>query len=337
MTLQIRESEGEAMKRFWFTLTLLIFITASSLASAQSYSIRLSHNTNLRASNSLDARIVTSAPAGSILNVSGEVNRWLRIDYSGDVLWMAGWVSHSRVETEPAPQSASSAPAQMPSNIDNCCFVDRQCHSDQQWTDGYWAYQRGECTAQSQPGKAPPQAVGHAIPIEASPLIQSFITEALNRLRAGSQRWYDYVITGADLIREDPSIFGAGVNDTQRIILIGPYDGLVTVPDMDVNLARIISGLVHEACHIHHRDAGFVYNGYTKVNEEIACVEQGIAVLRDAVPPHLQGEHGALGITHCVGDLTNHPRCRFVRENCEWGANGELIDCPAIGYFKQTN
>ena len=23
------------------------------------------------------------------------------------------------------------------SDIDNCCFVDRQCHSDQEWVDGY--------------------------------------------------------------------------------------------------------------------------------------------------------------------------------------------------------
>ncbi len=37
--------------------------------------------------------------------------------------------------------------------IDNCCFVDRQCSSDQDWSDGYWAFQNGQCAApaQSQP------------------------------------------------------------------------------------------------------------------------------------------------------------------------------------------
>ena len=33
------------------------------------------------------------------------------------------------------------------SDIDNCCFVDRQCHSDQQWIDGYWAFQSNQCSA----------------------------------------------------------------------------------------------------------------------------------------------------------------------------------------------
>ena len=45
-------------------------------------------------------------------------------------------------------------------DIDNCCFVDRQCSSDQQWIDGYWAFQNNQCPApaQSQPtGGAPAQ------------------------------------------------------------------------------------------------------------------------------------------------------------------------------------
>ncbi len=34
--------------------------------------------------------------------------------------------------------------------VDNCCFVDRQCSSDQEWTNGYHAYQNGQCAAPSQ-------------------------------------------------------------------------------------------------------------------------------------------------------------------------------------------
>jgi len=33
------------------------------------------------------------------------------------------------------------------SDIDNCCFIDRQCQSDQQWKDGYWAFQNNQCVA----------------------------------------------------------------------------------------------------------------------------------------------------------------------------------------------
>ena len=33
--------------------------------------------------------------------------------------------------------------------VDNCCFVDRQCNSDQDWVHGYWAYQNNQCAAPS--------------------------------------------------------------------------------------------------------------------------------------------------------------------------------------------
>ena len=33
------------------------------------------------------------------------------------------------------------------SDIDNCCFIDRHCQSEQEWIDGYWAYQNNQCVA----------------------------------------------------------------------------------------------------------------------------------------------------------------------------------------------
>ncbi len=44
--------------------------------------------------------------------------------------------------------------------IDNCCFLDRQCSSDQEWTNGYWAFQNGQCHA-----PAPPQPQTSAAPV----------------------------------------------------------------------------------------------------------------------------------------------------------------------------
>jgi len=52
------------------------------------------------------------------------------------------------------------AAAGMASDIDNCCFVDRQCSTDQDWVNGYHAFQNNQCSApaQSQPaGGAPAQ------------------------------------------------------------------------------------------------------------------------------------------------------------------------------------
>ena len=126
-------------------LAAMISILAfCNVASAQTYSIRVEFNTNLRAGHSLESHVVESAPAGSILQVIDSFNRWLKINRSGREVWMASWVGHTRVESS---ELTVSQPA---NNIDNCCFVDRQCNSDQQWTDGYWAFQNGQCTAPAQ-------------------------------------------------------------------------------------------------------------------------------------------------------------------------------------------
>ena len=123
---------------------LIAVFVSSAVTSAQGYAIRVAFNTNLRTAASLQAHIVETAPAGSILQVLGQQGRWLQIDRDGNDLWMAGWISHSRVQSVQPTASAPQTP------IDNCCFVDRQCQSNQDWTDGYWAFQRGECRAPAQ-------------------------------------------------------------------------------------------------------------------------------------------------------------------------------------------
>jgi len=35
--------------------------------------------------------------------------------------------------------------------VDNCCFTGWQCNSDQEWVNGYHAYQNGQCAAPAQP------------------------------------------------------------------------------------------------------------------------------------------------------------------------------------------
>ncbi|MCY3780035.1 MAG: SH3 domain-containing protein [Chloroflexi bacterium] len=123
------------------SIILLALCLLSIITSAQGDSIRVAFNTNLRASNSLSASIIETAPAGTILTVLGEVNRWLRISRNGREVWMASWVRHERVGGGVQMQSQTT------STVDNCCFVDRQCQTDQDWADGYWAFQNNECQA----------------------------------------------------------------------------------------------------------------------------------------------------------------------------------------------
>ncbi len=125
--------------RLFAAMTSVFFLCA--VAAAQDYTIRVTFNTNLRATYSLEGDIVETAPARTTLHVVGQFGRWLTINRNGNELWMASWVSHTRVDNsgQTSSQTGTSSP------IDNCCFVDRQCHSDQEWIDGYWAYQDNQC------------------------------------------------------------------------------------------------------------------------------------------------------------------------------------------------
>ena len=122
---------------------LMALLLWAIVTSAQSYSIRVTFNTNLRSAGSLQANIIETALSGTTLNVVSELNRWLRISRNGNEVWMASWVSHTRVESNTQTQTST----QTASNIDNCCFVDRQCSTDQEWADGYWAFQDNQCAA----------------------------------------------------------------------------------------------------------------------------------------------------------------------------------------------
>jgi len=50
--------------------------------------------------------------------------------------------------------------------VDNCCGIDRECQTDQQWTDGYWAFQNGHCAAPAQPQPQSPVQETNATPSE---------------------------------------------------------------------------------------------------------------------------------------------------------------------------
>lgn len=127
------------------TLTILLFCY---LAAAQDYCIRVNRRINLRDAASLQSNVLETVATGTTLTVVGELNQMLKISRNGNEAWMASWVDYSRVDD----CGGAQAPAQPLSAIDNCCFVDRQCQSDQEWTEGYWAFQNGQCQAPAQTG-----------------------------------------------------------------------------------------------------------------------------------------------------------------------------------------
>ncbi len=309
-------------------VVLVVILLSASVAVAESYQIRVRWQSRLRAQPSLDAAIAEVMPAGRVLTVVDRFNRWLKIDLNGRTVWLADWVDHTRLDASPPPSAPENT---APTQIDNCCFVDRQCQSERDWVDGYWAYQREECPAQSPPGSSPPPTGGHPVIIQGSYLFIGIITDALDALQDRAPHWYDYVTRNLNLVVERNLDVGCSHIPQAGTCCLQNY-GEQPYFDHERNVFGYVSSLVHYACHSAYRFAGMPYDGYTKVNEEADCVSKDNAAT-DLVAAHYSPETfgSVLGISHCEGDLTKDPRCRFVRQNCEWGPNGELLDCPAIG------
>lgn len=305
------------MKTKAATLILLILVSFCATASAQGYSVRVTYNTNLRTSHSLQSAVAETVGADTILEVMSQFNRWLEINRGGRSLWLADWVPMTRVADAPAQQK--------PANIDNCCHVDRQCRAESEWTDGYWAFQRNECPspAPAQPETpAQPSAVSPAdvdnccffdwachsdddwkrgyqayqsnrcdasptvlsgIRVEGTDGFKALVGRALDFLQTHSAKWYHYVITGLNVVIEvNPPAgdYQQGVivqSATFRFNLAKPY---IPIPDDDYTMAEV---LVHEACHVHRYRAGLPPGGYPG---EKACVEMELALWREAPPLH---------------------------------------------------
>lgn len=297
------------MKIKSFVLTFLAVLICAT-ASAQSYSIRVTNNTNLRESYSLTSRRVETVPAGTTLQVVGSFNRWLKINLGGGEAWMASWVSHSRVEGQAAPVNAASA------DIDNCCFVDRQCGADSEWQAGYWAYQNNECAAPTQTlsSVSTPATSTAAEQVNNCCFIgwqcnsdqeweqgfhayqenrckhrglafegpDSFIAQlhvALDLLQARTPNWYDYVTSGLSKIRVSSEATYSGINSHTAVWSMPPDSA-------DRSTTSWVSSLAHEACHVHRYRSGQEGDSLT---EERACVTASRDALQAAKPPDAPG------------------------------------------------
>ena len=62
---------------------------------------------------------------------------------------MADWVDFSRVAVDQSAATSVGTSEAAPSDapvVDNCCGIDRQCQSDQDWVNGYYDYQNHQCS-----------------------------------------------------------------------------------------------------------------------------------------------------------------------------------------------
>lgn len=403
------------------------------VASAQPYSIRANRGLNLRAAPDRSADIADTVTSGSILQVIGESGRWLKIVRYGREVWLANWVDYSRVDESapaPNPQPVTSAPA----NVDNCCYVDRQCQSEAEWEAGYWAYQNGQCPASAQPQpvtSAQPVAsvpanvdncciidnlncvtdfewrrgywayqVGHcaapgqhqsttpALPaasapttggnccdtvwqcrfeedrvqgywayqinqcaglpqisaitltgpvprIEGSSLFVSTVTASLKWLKSLAPDWYNYVVTGMDLIVELPVPVSLGDGVHTCTAYANYHERKVSVETcwmwwtlggnrtVEFDQASIAAMLAHEACHIHTHEEGKYFA--SDDHEEEECNKFNISVAG------LFGGALAVGLDPSRGTLyfEKEDTLSKIRRYCSAGYRADLF-CPTL-------
>ena len=297
------------MKPKWIA-TICLALTLATIVSAQSYFIRVEHNTNLRSTYSLESSVLESARAGSVLEVSGAYGKWLKINRPSRDMWMAAWVDHERVENQ----------ASAGQDIDNCCFVDRQCNNDHEWVAGYWAFQNRQCAAplprqsstaatesadeinnccfldwtcrndddwkrgyhayQSNSCDAGPAIVA-GIRVEGTDGFKALVGRALNLLSTRAPQWHHYAVTGLNVVIEvnpPEGHYSQGVNVASAVARFNLANPYIPIPEDDMTMAEY---LVHEACHVHRYRAGQEPGGYPG---EKACVEAEAALWAEVAP-----------------------------------------------------
>jgi len=213
---------------------------------------------NIRESPTTSSPVVAIAQAGDTFTIIektvGVKWCWLKISL--------GWLAVTERVRASIPNrfldARSIAPTtSAPSDIDNCCFVNRQCATDQEWEDGYWAYQRNECPGAVQTG--PSASSRYPVRIEGSPKFVRGVESTLAVMQLKAPHWYEYVVGVADAIIEvhdEPDRFTcwAYVRAGSRNIWA---EVCMFYPPYEYGRLSPIDGaamLSHEACHLHGDD-----------------------------------------------------------------------------------
>ena len=131
-------------------IAVLLFALCN-IVFAQPYNIRADASINLRSCAGTNCHLVETVPAGTVLQVTGRFNRWLKISRNGAEVWMADWVNFTRVQAaQPAQPAQQPAASQPQGEVDNYCFTIWTCTTEEDWIRGYNAYQNNQGAAAPQ-------------------------------------------------------------------------------------------------------------------------------------------------------------------------------------------
>lgn len=151
---------------------------------------------------------------------------------------------HAQPQAQTADSSASV--------VDNCCFIGWECHSNDDWTRGYNAYQNNQCGS----GAITNTSIINLPAIEGSAWFRQQVLDAFEFLRAVSPKWFHYTATKIRIIVEAPGL--TDKHGEKPYANVQASSGRVQVdPDAIREGAWPLHNvLVHEACHVHQWDSG---------------------------------------------------------------------------------
>ena len=150
------------------------------------------------------------------------------------------------------------------SQIDNCCWVNRQCNTEEDWQRGYAAYKYFQCSASDD----------IPVQIQGSSTFDALFRSAYRLLKEESPRLYHYGTTGFDRIRQVPHGSDTGLLIHERTFVQAPTNIITNfdpgTPITEGALVEAVGAILHESCHVHMWDAGTATDGW---RNELPCLQ----------------------------------------------------------------
>ena len=233
-----------------------------------------------------------SAPAGQPIDNCCFVNRLCNTDQE----WAAGWHAfrngHCFAPGRPQPVTPGQPVTSAPGSGGNCCSLGWDCWFEEERQQGYWVYQINQCAGLPQTSGV---ALTGPVPrIEGSGRFVQHVIATLKFMKSVAPAWYNYVITGMDVIVEVPVHLPPDYYDGQLWTCTAlAYKGQRKASletcwiDMDSRITGVIehdqagtaAALGHEACHLHLYEEGINFPSSEREEEECRKYGGGASVL----------------------------------------------------------
>jgi hypothetical protein len=216
--------------------------------------------------------------------------------------------SQCAAPSQQPPSSSSSSQPRTSQGIDNCCFVDRQCATDQEWADGHHAFQNNQCGAPGHllrivdPAKLSVEQADHkrrTWRLEGSASFIAQVNASLDLLRARAPHWYVYTVFGHDWILEVPD--GAIVSSPTEVKVHLLY------PDNEGYLrdtCAYVGYLVHVAAH-NYQQQKYLASGAGLWLALLEDEREAMTVQIDAMEAIYPGHRSLPGFRHTLANIEN--------------------------------